>query len=597
MGVDNILKKILHKFMLMVVIVSTCLTQSLAFASSDPPTPNKAVVFLFDTSESMKTNDPQKLALDSVTGLVYSLPTYYNAGVVTYSDDVVLKVGLVANDSRTNLASAVKTISYGGYSNATAGLKSALSILKDIPNSHIVMLSDGEILLKSDTDTNIAKEVFLEQINVATENGTKVHFIALADETLIDSEIAEIAEKTNGSFHYAVGANDIQSAIDNILTKELLIKKTSLGLINTQEGVSDIQVSLLNGTSASRLLVTSTTDIVDLVVDFEAEQAVQDVGKRYAFIELKNPITDTINLHIETLYKGEVSVDVISEFDIRFDVNVEYSDTIPSSNEATHYNRTAYIELGIINNQGKPILKAFDENPVELHINEETQVVLIKNGVLTFNFEVVQNERIDISVDLSSFPFNIIKQENISINLEAPPMIEKNEMKYDPYILCGLGGLVAIVLLCILARPKTKKNVVLPIPANELSEEAVTKYSYTGKINIYITRTKKDFDFPPLTFNLFHISNSRKISLEEILKKLDVEEVFEGSNKIYFRPSANRKVIITNDSDCTIMKNREIILKGKSVELFADSKLDISFEDEVSEIVLQYKDVKEAIYS
>lgn len=572
--------------------MSLFMINTTAFASSDPPETEKAVIFLFDTSGSMETNDPQKLALDSATELVYSLPSEYKVGVVTYSNDVVLKTELVANDSRTNISSAIKTISYGGYSNATAGLKSALSMLKDIPNSHIVMLSDGEILLKSDEDTKVAKEVFLEQINIASENGTKVHFIALADETLIDSEMAEISEKTDGSFHYALGANNIQSAIDNILTKELLIKKNSLGVTNTKEGISDIQVSLLNGTSTSRILVTSTTDITDLVADFEAEKAVQDVGKRYAFIELKNPITDTINLHIETLYKGEISVDVISEFDVKFNANIEYSDILPSSNEATHYNRTAYIELGIINHQGKPILKVFDENPVELHINGETRVVSIKDGVLAFHFEVTQNEKIDISVDLSSLPFNILKQENVSINLEAPPMIEKNEINYISYILGGL----ALIVLVVLIRPK-KKNVETLLPKKEVLEEPVSKYSYTGKINIYITRTKKDFDFPPLTFNLFHISNSRKISLDEILKKLDVDEVFEGSNKIYFRPSANRKVIMTNDSDCTVMKNREIILKGKSIELFADNKLDISFEDEVSELVLQYKDVKEPIYS
>ena len=40
------------------------------------------------------------------------------------------------------------------------------------------------------------------------------------------------------------------------------------------------------------------------------------------------------------------------------------------------------------------------------------------------------------------------------------------------------------------------------------------------------------------------------------------------------------------------MKSREILMKNKSYQLAIGAKVDISFEDEISELTLQYKDIK-----
>ena len=40
------------------------------------------------------------------------------------------------------------------------------------------------------------------------------------------------------------------------------------------------------------------------------------------------------------------------------------------------------------------------------------------------------------------------------------------------------------------------------------------------------------------------------------------------------------------------MQNREILIKNRSYQIELNSKVDITFEDEISELALQYKDVK-----
>ena len=80
--------------------------------------------------------------------------------------------------------------------------------------------------------------------------------------------------------------------------------------------------------------------------------------------------------------------------------------------------------------------------------------------------------------------------------------------------------------------------------------------------------------------------------MQEILDGCNVTELLEGANKIYFRPGSNRCLILSNESDCTVIQNREILMKGRSYSIGLDTKLDITFEDEFSEMVIQYRDVK-----
>ncbi len=150
-------------------------------------------------------------------------------------------------------------------------------------------------------------------------------------------------------------------------------------------------------------------------------------------------------------------------------------------------------------------------------------------------------------------------------------------------VLCLFFILTEILAFVVyLQRPK-------PIPPVEERPEP-SGYSYVGMLKLYITRTRSGYDMPPLSFNLFRTSMGRVISLQEIIKDCNVKEEFPGAESIYFKAGASRTLILTNNSDCTIMKNREILMKKQSYQLPLNSKVDISFEDEISELTFQYKE-------
>lgn len=118
------------------------------------------------------------------------------------------------------------------------------------------------------------------------------------------------------------------------------------------------------------------------------------------------------------------------------------------------------------------------------------------------------------------------------------------------------------------------------------------KSSYVGKLNIYITRAPSGYDIEPLSYNLFRLPSSKVISMAEVLESCGIKEIFEGAGRIYLNSGQGRSIVLTNQSDCCIMKSGEILMKQKSYPLYEDAKVDITFEDEVSELTFQYKVLK-----
>ena len=181
--------------------------------------------------------------------------------------------------------------------------------------------------------------------------------------------------------------------------------------------------------------------------------------------------------------------------------------------------------------------------------------------------------------------------------MEKPPLED-----YRPQIIVGsliLLALISLLIIWLVSWRKKAKVVVPPAAAVSATTAAPTsqteetsRYGYVGRLNIYITNTLSGHDFPPLTYNLFRIPGGKKLSLQEILDSCEVDEPFEGADKIFFQPGAGHCLLLTNNSDCTLMQNREILMKGHSYQIGLNSKVDITFEDERSEIALQYRDVK-----
>ena len=111
---------------------------------------------------------------------------------------------------------------------------------------------------------------------------------------------------------------------------------------------------------------------------------------------------------------------------------------------------------------------------------------------------------------------NVIGDDKIAVELEAPPIIPAQEPEPEPpYLLIGIlvaaMVLIGIMVIILIILWKKKRQKPIPLPPDTKPEPS--KYSYVGKLNIYVTRTRSGYDIPPLSYDLFRLPAGKVISM------------------------------------------------------------------------------------
>lgn len=600
----------LYSFILACFMLMTCV-QTQAAAANLPPGTSKAVVFLLDASNSMNSNDRERLAKDSIAQLIYSLPSNYYVGFAAYNTSVVSSIGMQDSNAREPVMEAVDAVSYTGYTNAGAGLITGMELLDtvDAAEKTVVILSDGEIIMNSNDATAESSNQFQTAVEAARAEGVRIHVIGLGEDMADDDNtIFSAATQTDGVNYHAPQSTDIQSVIDSILLEQLGVKKTRAAIIDTDGGTEDITVTIPSAnTSRTRILLTSGSPIQNLKADFSAVNGWQYSGSRYTLLELDHPTDTTVHITFQGRAGGQVKVDVISEYVLAARLTASYTDSEPELPEAEYLHRAADVSAAFYDagDTDRQMLTdpVFQGLSVPTTAGTDTVSCYLKDGVIAFHCTVTADTKLPVQFDFTKLDTNLILEQPVTVELEGPPAVEKPPLEdYRPQIIVGsliLLALISLLIIWLVSWRKKAKVVVPPAAAVSATTAAPTsqteetsRYGYVGRLNIYITNTLSGHDFPPLTYNLFRIPGGKKLSLQEILDSCEVDEPFEGADKIFFQPGAGHCLLLTNNSDCTLMQNREILMKGHSYQIGLNSKVDITFEDERSEIALQYRDVK-----
>lgn len=561
---------------------------------------DKMIVFVLDTSGSMKANDPERLAVDGMAQLIYSLPSDYQVGFVAYNSKIAAKKSFVPNEERSKVMEKAEAVDYTGYSNAGDGLSSAVGMFADrqAGEKYIVMISDGEVLMDSKKYTRASRKKYQQAVKQAAEEDIQITIIGLGDE-MKDSNnfIFSAAESTGGSTYYKPQAREIQNAIDSVLTNDLRIKQSTVAIMDADGKTENISTKLpYKHADKIRIILTSTGSISNLTAKFQADYAEQVKGSRYSLIEIEHPTDTELDLKFEGTKGNQFRVNIIPEYAVGIKEEVTYTDAKPSSNdiENVRYNRTAVIKYSFYDEKNDEIQlwkeDFFDNTKINLLTNGQAEESFLNGGILEQTIPVTNSMTLSVEPDFSQMPVNVVSYHDLTVKLEQPPLLPAEKNQVSPVLIIILSAGIILIAGIILLILKRVKSAPVPIPAEDKPEPS--KYSYMGRINIYITRTQTGYDIPPLAFDLFRIPSGKVISLKEILESCDVTETFDGADMIYFKPGAKQSLILTNNSDCTIMKNREILMKKKSYQLQVGAKVDITFEDEISELTFQYKESK-----
>ena len=170
-----------------------------------------------------------------------------------------------------------------------------------------------------------------------------------------------------------------------------------------------------------------------------------------------------------------------------------------------------------------------------------------------------------------------------------PELAPVESYRINPVVListiAGLAIAVALIIFFLHIRPKqtAAKAQVVQLDSN---------FEFTGKLNIYVTNTPDDLDIPPQTFDLFRLGGKREISLEAVLEKCKIADLFPGVEGLRFVAKKRGLLQVINESECTVLLGMRLLEKGQGHTLEYGEKLHITCCDEVSEMEVHYKSVK-----
>ena len=243
--------------------------------------------------------------------------------------------------------------------------------------------------------------------------------------------------------------------------------------------------------------------------------------------------------------------------------------------------------------------KFFDGKTLTLLINDNAVEGKIQGGVIE-----VPLDDIDENISLKKIHFEdvgIIFDGNDTANIFV------KKIPILALTLALVGILTIVGLSCLIYRKRNRSayiensremfmvdEKILPSSAEQILPKLFknNKFSYSGKLIIYVIKTPDSEEIAPREFNLFRM-NSAQIPISYILEQCTLDKFLSNVKDIFISPAKN-SIIIENKSNCTITKRNVLLEKGKSAELYYNDSVNILSDDETAELILQYKSLKSA---
>lgn len=556
-----------------------------AYAQEMLPDQTKEVVIVIDCSQSMKDADNQYKAAEFARELAAVLPCNYQIGLVAYQDEIILS--LPVGSSYNEINDAVSQITYKGYGNAGAGVQKAIDLFDNLQaDMQIIMISDGEIMMKTEEATKESVDLFDKSIEEAVEKGIVINVFALGSLLEEGETVYPAATATNGILYRLEDGEKLEDFADEYVLDEMGVKARPVGKIDGISG--ELQIKLPDCLmKRAKIILTGNQQNENLTVNCEADKLNILKGNCYTVLELENPISDEITIHMLSEEVMNVEAYVMAEYEF-------------VSESASTYDidlQQAAIKICLKNQEGRNLLSGhLADGGLKVRINGEESQYRIEKEEIILNKQTLQDEVIEIELVFQDnfglyFGNNSLHQEIIV------PEVEEPEPQIDWFFWSIILLFVAALLLLLFFARRKKKQMpasrkIIDISGTLPDESRMPKSDFCGKLQIYVIHNKEGIDYPPESINLFARCNREVITLEWLLDACNLPFNLKGAEKIVIRPGADKSLLIKNSGRVTAMKGRELLEKGHIYHLYYHEKVTFIFDQEDTEIEVHYKDLK-----
>ncbi len=166
-----------------------------------PPT---SLVFLIDTSGSMRDENKLSLVKESLRLLVEEMTENDRIALVTYSNDAGLILDSTSGEHRDAIMAVIDSLEANGSTNGEAGLKLAY----DVASKHLMAGGTNRVILCTDGDFNVGQSAdapLVRMISEQRDTGVFLSICGFGTGNLKDAKLEQIADHGNGQYHYIDG--------------------------------------------------------------------------------------------------------------------------------------------------------------------------------------------------------------------------------------------------------------------------------------------------------------------------------------------------------------------------------------------------------
>lgn len=235
----NGISKRIYLFLMALLVFGAGFSESHAQEAWQAQT--KEIVIVLDLSQSMKEVDGQYQTAEFIKELAATLPCTYQIGLIAYQDEIVLSLPI--GSSYDDIDAALDQLEYKSYGNAGMGLEAAVDLFKSQQtDKQIIMISDGEIMMKTEELTKGSADLFAKATEKAKTEGIAINVLALGKQIEEGETIYSAASVTNGALYELENGESLRDFADEYAFKKMEVNARPIGKIDGGSG--ELQVRL-----------------------------------------------------------------------------------------------------------------------------------------------------------------------------------------------------------------------------------------------------------------------------------------------------------------------------------------------------------------
>ena len=543
------------------------------------------IVVLIDCSQSMVDVDAGYASFDLARSLSAVLSREYRIGVVAYRDEVCVNQPL--GSSHAMIESALKKIEYTNYGNAGAGLLEAVELFdEDAAVKRILLISDGEMMMKTEEGTRESADLFAQAVENAKGEDIVIDVVALGQRIEEGYTVYSAAEATGGQLYELADGKELGDFTKTLLFEEWQMNASHVGQINGLSG--ELTVSLPDCLmSTAKIVLLGSQQNENMTLNCEADKIHISKGQNYTVIELANPSADEVKIQMNADSPMDVSAYLTAEYE--YELNADYT--------YAQEEQTADIRLKITNHNGQDMLEGhLKDGGVQVRLDGREQTYRIADGALCISKRYEQNATASLRVIFDGLYGNYYGNTEETVEIIVP-LIEEEPPAIDWFFwsVITIFVLALLIILCLAYRQRKRiagKRKFIDESRTMPRETTNRRNEFNGKLQIYVIHSKDEVDYPPESINLFARCNREMLTLEWLLDVCSLPFNLRGAERIIIRPGDDRSLVIKNNSKASVLMGRELLMKGHAYHLYYGEKVTFIFDQEDTEIEVHYRDLK-----